>query len=309
MSLPVTVPFTFGNATTTQSLSSLDTNFTTITNSVNGLTNGASKINVASITATGTANATTYLRGDGSWTSVSGSGTVTSVNANSTIGFSFTGGPVTSSGTLTLSGPTPGTSGNVLTSNGTAWVSSATSTGGGQVQSQLFTASGTWTAPTGVTRVRVWVVGGAGGGATSGCGVYGGVGGMAMGVYTVSPGTGYTVTVGAGGAAASTGATGGTTSFGGVISATGGGGGSSTPGASGSGSGGTVINSVGWSAASAKGVNPNWSIPIAGGYNNGNYNNFNSVSAAQVAGGAYPAGLSGSGTGGIGGIVYLEWVQ
>jgi hypothetical protein len=131
MSLPVTVPFTFGNATTTQSLSSLDTNFTTIKNAVNGLTNGASQINVASITATGTANGTTYLRGDGAWATISGggSGTVTSVNANSTIGFTFTGGPVTSSGTLTLSGPTPGTSGNVLTSNGTAWVSQASASG------------------------------------------------------------------------------------------------------------------------------------------------------------------------------------
>lgn len=132
MSLPVTVPFTFGNATTTQSLSSLDTNFTTITNSVNGLTNGASQINVASISATGTANATTFLRGDGAWANVSGgggSGTVTSINANSSIGFTFTGGPVTSSGTLTLSGPTPGTSGNVLTSNGTAWVSQASASG------------------------------------------------------------------------------------------------------------------------------------------------------------------------------------
>ena len=75
MSLPVTVPFTFGNATTTQSLSSLDTNFTTITNSVNGLTNGASQINVASITATGTANASTFLRGDGAWATVTGGGT------------------------------------------------------------------------------------------------------------------------------------------------------------------------------------------------------------------------------------------
>ena len=130
MALPITIPFTFGNATTTQSLSSLDTNFTTITNSVNGLTNGASQINVASISATGTANATTFLRGDGAWANVSGgggSGTVTSINANSSIGFTFTGGPVTSSGTLTLSGPTPGTSGNVLTSNGTAWISQSAS--------------------------------------------------------------------------------------------------------------------------------------------------------------------------------------
>ena len=75
MSLPVTVPFTFGNATTTQSLSSLDTNFTTITNSVNGLTNGASQINVASISATGAANNSTFLRGDGAWATVTGGGT------------------------------------------------------------------------------------------------------------------------------------------------------------------------------------------------------------------------------------------
>lgn len=131
MSLPVTIPFTFGNATTAQSLSSLDTNFTTIKNAVNGLTNGASQINVAAISATGTANSTTYLRGDGAWATLGGGGGggVTSVDANSTIGFTFTGGPVTSSGTLTLSGPAPGTNGNVLTSNGTAWVSQALSTG------------------------------------------------------------------------------------------------------------------------------------------------------------------------------------
>jgi hypothetical protein len=140
MSLPVTVPFTFGNATTAQSLSSLDTNFTTITNSVNGLTNGASQINVASISATGTANATTFLRGDGVWGTPAGgggSGTVTSVNVNGgTTGLTTSGGPVTTSGNITIAGTlvaanggtgltSVGTSGNVLTSNGTVWLSSA----------------------------------------------------------------------------------------------------------------------------------------------------------------------------------------
>lgn len=140
MSLPVTVPFTFGNATTTQSLSSLDTNFTTITNSVNGLTNGSSQINVASISATGTANATTFLRGDGVWGTPAGgggSGTVTSINVNGgTTGLTTSGGPVTTSGNITIAGTlvaanggtgltSVGTSGNVLTSNGTVWLSSA----------------------------------------------------------------------------------------------------------------------------------------------------------------------------------------
>jgi hypothetical protein len=96
---------------------------------------------------------------DTEWVSAGGAGTVTSVNANSSVsGLSFTGGPITSAGTLTLTGTlgvqgggtgttsftsgavligagtsavtsvSPGTSGNVLTSNGSTWVSQA---GGG----------------------------------------------------------------------------------------------------------------------------------------------------------------------------------
>jgi hypothetical protein len=195
----------------------------------------------------------------------------------------------------------------ITVTNGAGSISIASAVTQPQVYSQAFFSSGSWTAPTGVTRVRVWVVGGGGGGSTGGCGIYGGVGGMAMGVYTVSPGTGYTVTIGAGGAGASSGATGGTTSFGAFISATGGGGGTSNPGGSGSGSGGTVINSVGVSSGTSGSNIPNWSTPIAGSYSNGY--SFNSGSAARVAGGTYPAGFTGSGTGGIGGMAYLEWVQ
>lgn len=174
MSLPVTVPFTFGNATTAQSLSSLDTNFTTITNSVNGLTNGASKINVASITATGTANSTTYLRGDGTWATVSGggggSGTVTSIDVNGgTTGLTTSGGPVTTSGNITISGTlvaanggtgltSPGSSGNVLTSNGTAWVSQASSSGAitlGTAITMSGTAQGFTSVPSSVKRLTI----------------------------------------------------------------------------------------------------------------------------------------------------------
>lgn len=53
------------------------------------------------------------------------SATVTSVAATGLYGFSVTGGPITTAGTLTVTPPTPGTSGNVMTSNGTSWVSSA----------------------------------------------------------------------------------------------------------------------------------------------------------------------------------------
>lgn len=173
MSLPVTVPFTFGNATTTQSLSSLDTNFTTITNSVNGLTNGASQINVASISATGTANSTTFLRGDGVWGTPSGgggSGTVTSINVNGgSTGLTTSGGPVTTSGNITIAGTliaanggtgltSVGTSGNVLTSNGTAWLSSAGAyplTSGNAQNLTSGTAIGYTSIPSWVKRITV----------------------------------------------------------------------------------------------------------------------------------------------------------
>ena len=54
-----------------------------------------------------------------------------------------------------------GTSGNVLTSNGTTWISSALS----PIPTMNVLTTGTsqtWTIPTGVTKVRVTVVGGGG---------------------------------------------------------------------------------------------------------------------------------------------------
>jgi hypothetical protein len=51
MPLPITVPFTFGNATTTQSLSSLDADFSTVYNAVNGIGNGT--VSLANVSITG----------------------------------------------------------------------------------------------------------------------------------------------------------------------------------------------------------------------------------------------------------------
>jgi hypothetical protein len=55
-----------------------------------------SAVTVAKISATGTPSASTYLRGDGSWSTVSGG--VTSITA----GTGLTGGTITSSGTIAL---------------------------------------------------------------------------------------------------------------------------------------------------------------------------------------------------------------
>lgn len=100
---------------------------------------------------------------------------------------------------------------------------------------QTFTSSGTFTVPAGVTSIDIFVLGGgaAGGGSSDLEGEYpaaagGGGGGYTNTIksYSVTPGQTFSVTIGAGGAAASpgwgTGGTGGTTSFGSVISAGGG---------------------------------------------------------------------------------------
>jgi hypothetical protein len=170
----------------------------------------------------------------------------------------------------------------------------------------------TFTAPTGVTRVKVTVYGGGGAGgagASDGSGGQnvggsGGAGGYAKGIYTVVAGTAYTVTVGVGGTA--NGGAGGTSSFTTLISATGGGGGTNAsilgngnPGASGTGSSGNFRNTTG---------NGN-DIYSGGGAPGG-------TTAAQIwnASSVYGAGGDGeggeftAGGGGVSGMVLIEYV-
>lgn len=69
------------------------------------------------------------------------------------------------------------------------------------MRNQLFTSSGTFTAPAGVTKVYLSMVAGGGGGGGTDNGQGGGGGGSAINyVYTVVPTNSYTVTVGTGGA-------------------------------------------------------------------------------------------------------------
>ena len=123
-----------------------------------------------------------------------------------------------------------------------------------------FTTVGTttWTAPIGVTKIKVLVVAGGGGGGFS-FGGGGGAGGLLYNpAYTVTPGNSYTVTVGAGGAASSggNGGNGGNSVFD-TLTATGGGGGGSDPtdnGANGgSGGGGSIDATVVTTATSGQG--------------------------------------------------------
>jgi hypothetical protein len=83
-------------------------------------------------------------------------------------------------------------------------VKAGTWPGLGKTVIQTFTASGTWTCPTGVTEVEYLVVGAGGGGGCNGGGG-GGAGAYRTATgFSVTAGTTYTVTVGAGGATGNT---------------------------------------------------------------------------------------------------------
>jgi len=118
-------------------------------------------------------------------------------------------------GTSAISSVAPGTTGNILTSNGTAWTSAAAPTGGFS-NVVVFTSSGSWSVPAGVTKCKVTVTGGGGGVVgRSNNSASGAAGGTAIKIVSLSGGS-ATITVGAAGSTSGT--NGGDSSF--VYSAT-----------------------------------------------------------------------------------------
>lgn len=94
---------------------------------------------------------------------------------------------------------------------------------GGPISITTFTSNGTYTVPSNCRKILVQIVGGGGG--SAGYNEAGGGGGFAEGVYSVTPGATYSVTIGGGGGGVgyyAAAGDGGTSSFGSLISASGG---------------------------------------------------------------------------------------
>ena len=193
---------------------------------------------------------------------------------------------------------------------------------------QVFTSSGTFTVPAGVSKVKVTVVGGGGGGAgtNSGYGAgyngggNGGAGGAAIGVFSVTPGPAYTVTVGAGGAAGTgaapptNGGAGGTSSFGSLASATGGVEGSNTNGGNAGGTGGSglggTLNVSGGDGGDGQGdgivfASVGGASLLGGGGRAANGVGYSGTVPGSGGGGAY--GAANNGGAGANGIVIVEY--
>ncbi len=185
------------------------------------------------------------------------------------------------------------------------------------------TTQGVWTAPAGVSavRLRIWGGGGAGGNGFGSAGGGGGGGGYAEGYAGVTPGQSFNVLVGNGGAGS--GAGGGTSSFGSVASATGGAAGASgSSGAAGLGASSGGIGSglalaiAGSGGGDALSVGSNW-LSGTGGGSHGSAGGLavTGTSIGLTAGrngvgpGSGAAGGVGGGIGGQGGpgLVLVEW--
>lgn len=213
----------------------------------------------------------------------------------------------------TLANLTAGANMTITNAAGSITLNSTSQSG---ANSRLFTSSGTFTVPDGVTSVKVTVFGGGGGGANCNyqgpnSSAFGGFGGVAVGFYTVTPLAVISATVGSGGVGVYTslqttviGGNGGTSSFGSLISASGGTGGTAGDGffingTNGTGTNGTISNYTttagisGFAGSTTRAVDIQTALVWS--------------ATSGFMPGAQGTNASNHGVGGVGGAVLVEW--
>lgn len=206
----------------------------------------------------------------------------------------------------------PGTDGQVLTTKGAGanpeWDAPATNHG-----KQVFTSSGSFTVPEGITTVYVSAAGGGGGGGASGAttgssGSGGGGGGAGQhciyNAVSVTAGETYTITIGSGG---SSGNAGGTTSFSTLLTRAGGGAGGSGGSGTYGGVGGSGYPNGGsgcWGFAG--GTSGSGAASPFGGGGGGAVCGRSTTGGTGYYGGGGGGGYSAGGAGGSG-ILIVEW--
>jgi hypothetical protein len=124
----------------------------------------SSVVGVSNLSATGTPSSTTFLRGDNTWATISGSGTVTTVSVVSANGFAGTVATATSTPAITISTSISG----ILKGNGTA-ISAASAGTDYQAPITLTTtgSSGASTFATNTLNIPTYTLSGLGGQASS----------------------------------------------------------------------------------------------------------------------------------------------
>jgi hypothetical protein len=290
---------------------------------------------------------TIALGADGNVFNITGTTQINTItiHAAGTVAFLYFAGALTlsTSGNLKMPGSVNYTTAAndlaILVSDGTYWHVSIASTSTTQGR-QLFTSSGTFNVPSGVTKVYLTMVAGGGGGAggaqTPSKGGGGGGGGASLLKYplTVTPGAALTVTIGAGGAggtpaniAGVNGTVGGNTSFD-SVTVSGGGAGQMSAGAGLYGAGGVGAGGFDASAqtggtsglqggngadADTNGGGGGGGTPFGAGGTGANNANSNEAGHAATANTGAGGGAGGTDTGGTvggnggSGFCLVEW--
>jgi hypothetical protein len=313
--MPVTIKGSGGGSVTLSAGAAAADSTLTLPNTSGTIINTAPSTAGNVLTSNGTDWVSSAPAGSGAnlqnrlWTGFSSTGSISGTTLTVT---AVAGGLLTVDSVITGTGVTAGTKITAqLTgsfgSTGTYTVSASQTVSSTTISS----TGGSWTCPAGVTQIRATVIAAGAGGYYDGTNqTSGGSSGIAVGYFTVTPTTVYAATVGASSAGVTTGTStaGGSSSFGSLISATGGAGASSGSGGThGTGTNGNLLNQsagsnslVPWFKISTNTANGN----AAAKYWTPNISSTGNQHLAGVGGfGSVP-----SGAGGIGGIVYIEYV-